>query len=187
VTGNYFSALGVPAAAGHLFANGEGESPDAPLQLVLSYAYWQRTFGADPSVVGRQVRINGSPATIIGVAARGFSGTYANAEMDGFVPISLLARTERFAGGFFHDRTAPRLTVMGILRPGVPIAQARAEAAIIAARLERQYPATDKGISVGVYPEPWARQVPIPPWSSPRLSSPYSSFCSARSFWSSRA
>jgi predicted permease len=163
VTGNYFGALGVPPAAGRLFSPGEGESPDAVPELVLSYSYWQKTYGGDASVVGRQVRFNGAPATIIGVSGRGFSGTYANAEMDGFVPLSLLARTEPFAGaGFFHDRTAPRLTMMGILRPGVPLAQARSEAALIATRLERQYPETDQGISVWVIPEPWARPVPIP-------------------------
>jgi predicted permease len=163
VTGNYFSALGVPAAAGRLFSPGEGESPDAPLELVLSWSYWQKTYGGDPAIVGRQVRINGAPATIVGVSARGFHGTYANAEIDGFVPVSLLAHTEHFAGtGFFQDRASPRLTVMGILRPGVPISQARTEADLIASRLERQYPATDKGISVWIIPEPWARPVPIP-------------------------
>jgi predicted permease len=163
VTGNYFTALGVPAAAGRMFSPGEGESADAPLELVLSYSYWQKTYGGDPSVVGRQVRVNGAPATIVGVAARGFQGTYANAEIDGFVPISLLAHTEHFSGaGFFHDRASPRLTVMGILRPDVPISQARTEADLIASRLERQYPATDKGISVWIISEPWARPVPIP-------------------------
>ena len=163
VTGNYFTALGVSPAVGRVFSPGEGESPDAPLELVLSYSYWQKLYGGDRSVVGRQVRLNGASATIIGVAARGFSGTYANAEMDGFVPLSLLSHTEQFGGsGFFHGRTSPRLTMMGILRPGVPISHARTEAELIAARLERQYPDTDKGISVWIGPEPWARPVPIP-------------------------
>jgi predicted permease len=163
VSGNYFSVLGIPPAAGRLFTPGEGESPDAPLEIVLSYSYWQKLYGGDPSVIGRQVRINGAPATIIGVAARGFHGTYANTEMDAFVPLSLLSHTERFGGaGLFHDRASPRLTVMGILAPGVAIAQARSEAVLIAARLEHQYPATDQGISVWIIPETWARPVPIP-------------------------
>src|SRR5262249_8031986 len=143
VSGNYFAALGVPPAAGRVFFPGEGEWPDAPLNFVLSYSYWQRAYGGDPSVVVRQVRVNGAPATIIGVAARGFHGTYANTEIDGFLPLSVLSHTEPFGGvGFFHDRGSPRLTVMGILAAGVPIAQARREADLIAARLERQYPAT---------------------------------------------
>jgi predicted permease len=161
VTGNYFSALGIPPAAGRLFAPGEGETADAPMRLVLGYSFWQKRFGGDPAVVGRQVRINGAPATIIGVADRRFHGTYANAEMAGYVPIGAMTSSENgMMRGFFHDRTAPRLTVMGMLKPGVRMAQARSEAEVIARRLERQYPDTDKGIGVWILPEPWARPVP---------------------------
>ena len=163
VTGNYFSALGIRPAAGRLFVTGEGEAPDAGLEVVLGYAYWQKRFGGDPAVIGRQVRINGAPATIIGVAERRFHGTYANTEMEAFLPLSYMARSESVGlPGFFHDRGAPRLTVMGMLKPGISLAQARSEAEVIARRLERQYPATDKGISVWLLPEPWARPVPVP-------------------------
>jgi predicted permease len=163
VSGNYFTVLGIRAAAGRLFLTGEGESAGAPLGIVLSYSYWQRRFGGDPAVVGRQVRIDGAPATILGVSARGFHGTYANTEMDAFLPLSVLARTESGAlRGFFQERANPRLTLMGILAPGVSLAQARRETALIADRLALQYPATDKGIAAAVYPEHWARPVPIP-------------------------
>ncbi len=163
VSGNYFSALGIRPAAGRLFVPGEGEAPDAGIELVLGYSYWQKRFGGDAGAIGRQVRINGAPATIIGVAERRFHGTYANAEMDGFVPLSYMTRSQgEDLRGFFHSRTAPRLTVMGMLKPGVSIVQARSEAEVIARRLERQYPATDKGISVWLLPEPWARPVPVP-------------------------
>lgn len=163
VSGNYFTALGIRPAAGRLFLPGEGEAPDSPLQIVLSYSYWQRRFGGDPTVIGRQVRIDGTPAVVLGVAERGFHGTYANAEMDAFLPVAPLTRTENGAlRGFFYDRGTPRLTVMGLLAPGVSLAQARRETDVIAARLERQYPATDRGISVWILPEPWARPVPLP-------------------------
>jgi predicted permease len=163
VTGNYFSALGIKPAAGRLFVPGEGEAPGTDIAVVLGYSYWQKRFGGDPGAIGRQVRINGAPATIVGVAEKRFHGTYANAEMDGFVPLSYMTRSENWdLRGFFHDRTAPRLTVMGMLKPGVSLAQAQSEAEVIARRLERQYPATDKGISVQVLREPWARPVPVP-------------------------
>ena len=163
VSGNYFSGLGIGAAAGRLFAAGEGEAPGSSTELVLGYGFWQKRFGCDPGAIGRQVRINGAPATIIGVAARGFHGTYANTEMDGYVPLSYITATENgVMRGFFHDRGTPRLTVMGILRPGVSLAQARSEADVIAARLEQEYPATDKGTSVWMSPEAWARPVPVP-------------------------
>ena len=128
VSGNYFSALGIRPAVGRLFVPGEGEAPDANVSLVLGYAYWQERFGGDPGVVGRQVRLNGSPATIIGVAERRFHGTYANVDLHGFVPLSYLAED------FFHDRNRPRLTVMGMLKPGVSLAQAESEAQVIADR-----------------------------------------------------
>jgi len=163
VSGNYFTALGVPPAIGRVFSAGEGEAPNAPVSIVLSYSYWQRRFGGDVSLVGRQVRIDGSPATIAGVSARGFHGTYPNTEIDAFLPLSLLARTENGRlQNLFHDRANPRLTLMGILAPGVPLSVARTEASLIAARLERQYPATDNGIRVWIIPEPWSRPVPIP-------------------------
>ncbi len=163
VTGNFFSALGIKPAAGRLFAPGEGEAPDTAVAVILGYAYWQKRFGGDPGAVGRQVRINGAPATIIGVAQKGFHGPYANAEMDGYLPLSYMTRAENWdRRGYFHDRTAPRLTILGMLKPGVSRAQAQREADVIARRLEQQYPATDKGISVVVLPEPWARPAPIP-------------------------
>jgi len=163
VSGNYFSALGIRPAAGRLFVPGEGEAPESGLELVLGYSYWQKRYGASPSAIGKQVRINGAAATIVGVAERRFHGTYANTEMDGFVPLSYMAKSSAMnLPNFFHDRGAPRLTLMGILKPGVGLAQARSEAELIARRLERQYPATDKGISVWLGPEAWARPVPVP-------------------------
>jgi hypothetical protein len=69
VTGNYFSALGVTPALGRLFQPGEGENATAELNLVLGYSFWQRRFGGDPKVIGRQVRVGGRTATIIGVAS----------------------------------------------------------------------------------------------------------------------
>ncbi len=163
VSGNYFSALGIEPAVGRLFSAGEGEAPDNTVALVLGYSYWQKRFGADTSVIGRQVRLNGNPATIVGVAEQRFHGTYANTDLQGFVPLSYM--TVYPNGGrrdFFHDRTGPRLTIMGILKPGARLSEAQSEAQVIAGRLAHQYPATDKGISVAVLPEAWARPVPIP-------------------------
>jgi predicted permease len=163
VSGNYFTALGIKPAVGRLFADGEGEAPGSGVTLVLGYSYWRERFGGDPAVVGSQVRINGTAATIVGVAGEPFQGTYANVDLHGFVPLSYLDRTGTWSqGGFFHDRATPRLTVMGMLKSGVSRAEAEREAQVVASRLERQYPATDKGISVQVLPETWARPAPIP-------------------------
>ena len=73
VTDNYFSMLGVQPAAGRLIQPNEGRARgDAPV-VVLAYEYWQSRFGGDPAVVGRTVRLNGRPFTVIGVASRRFA------------------------------------------------------------------------------------------------------------------
>ncbi|HLJ15846.1 MAG TPA: permease prefix domain 1-containing protein [Bryobacteraceae bacterium] len=76
VTGNYFSALGMKPALGRLFLPGEGEKAGEPLRVVLGYAYWQRRFGGDTGIAGEQVLIDGRPATILGVAQKGFHGSF---------------------------------------------------------------------------------------------------------------
>ena len=75
VTDNYFSLLGVQPAVGRLIQPNEGRARgDAPV-LVLTHEYWQSRFAGDPSIVGRRVRLNGRPFTVIGVTARTFTGT----------------------------------------------------------------------------------------------------------------
>jgi predicted permease len=79
--GDYFSALKVPMALGRPILP-DDDAPDAPLVAVLSYSFWMQAFGGDPSIVGRTVRVNGVPAQVIGVSARGFKGL----SMGGFFP-----------------------------------------------------------------------------------------------------
>jgi predicted permease len=74
VTANYFSELGGSAAYGRLFDAKTDDTPDAPPVAVLGYNFWQRQFGGDPSVVGRTIRLNQHPATIIGVIPFNFIG-----------------------------------------------------------------------------------------------------------------
>jgi hypothetical protein len=87
VTGNYFSALGVTPALGRLFVPGEGENAGADLTMVLGYAFWQSRLGGDPNVIGKQIRLSGRTATVVGVAAKGFHGTFSNADMQGYLPL----------------------------------------------------------------------------------------------------
>jgi predicted permease len=160
VSGNYFSALGLKPALGRLLLPGEGEGPGDPLLVVLGYSYWQSRFGGDRSVIGRQVRVDGSSATIIGVAPEGFHGTYSVLNMDGYLPLSMLARDHPELGGLFTTRQMRTLKAMGRLRPGVSVAQAQSVARVIAERLANQYADADKGVSVRVVPETLARPDP---------------------------
>jgi predicted permease len=88
VTGAYFELLGVRAARGRLFTWQEAESPDGPAVVVLSDAFWRSTFQGDPSAVGRIVRINGLPFTVVGVAPPEFRGLERLDSLDLWVPAS---------------------------------------------------------------------------------------------------
>ena len=164
VTGNFFSALGVKPALGRLFLPNEGEVVDDSPYLVLGYEYWQKRFGGDPEIVGKQVLVNGKAATIIGVAQQGFRGVYTMVTMDGYVPLSRASVLEELPAGtnLMTDRSLRRLKVLGRLKPGASIRQAQSSLNAIAATLAEQYPATDKGINVHVMPERLARPEPMP-------------------------
>src|SRR5204863_7176001 len=74
VTANYFRELGATAILGRLLDPARDEAPSAEPAVVLGHGYWQRHFGADPLIIGRTIRLNGKPATVVGVAARDFGG-----------------------------------------------------------------------------------------------------------------
>jgi hypothetical protein len=90
VTGNYFSALGVQPAMGRLFLPSEGQAGGKDPYVVLGYSCWQKKFGGDPSLVGKQVTMNGQAATIIGVAPKGFQGTAFALDFDAYVPLNMV-------------------------------------------------------------------------------------------------
>ncbi|AHG93674.1 permease (plasmid) [Gemmatirosa kalamazoonensis] len=127
VTADFFRALGIAAARGR-GVSADDERPGAPEVAVLSDALWRTRFGADPRIVGRTITLDGHPVTVIGVmppdpVARDF------ALWRPLVP-----------GPLDAQRGAHRLTVLGRLRAGVPLARAQAEASAIARALEVQYP-----------------------------------------------
>ena len=75
VSGNYFTMLGVKPAFGRVFSSAEDDQvyQGHPV-VVLSYGYWARRFARDPGVIGRTIRVNDYPMTIVGVSAEGFAG-----------------------------------------------------------------------------------------------------------------
>jgi len=118
VSGDYFPTLGVGAALGRVLGPNDDLIPDGHPVVVLSHAYWQRRFGADPAVVGRVVRVNGQPMTIVGVAAAGFGGFNLGAPSDLFAPLMMdAALTPTWTG--LGDWRTRYLHLSGRLRPGV--------------------------------------------------------------------
>lgn len=133
VSGDYFQALEVPAIVGRALQPGDDRA-EAPPVVVLSYAYWQRKFGGDVSVAGKVIAINGTPATIVGVAPREFFGVEPGRSPDLFAPLSFHAEQYRRA---YYDLQQPRawwLTILGRLKPGVSEQQAATELKILFSR-----------------------------------------------------
>ena len=175
VTGNFFSALGVQPAAGRLILPTEGQVPGADSVVVLGYNYWQRRFGGDPSVIGKQVTLDGKSATIIGVAAKGFHGMNAMMDMDGYYPFSAPFghgeddRQKAVEDAFTH-RDGRSLLLVARLKPGVSVNEARAALKVEADRLAQNFPAIDKDLSIQLYPERLARPDPDPDATLPRVA-----------------
>ena len=155
VTSNYFRALRVPAAAGRVFDGGDVEQVNASPVAVLSHEFWMRRFAGDPDIVGRAVRINNVPITIVGVSARGFRGSSIVAP-DLWLPVSMITVVWTEGGPqALTNRRIVWLMLGGRLKPGVSRAQASAEVAALGATIQRDTP-----------PNPW-----IPPEFSREMDS----------------
>ncbi len=142
VTANLFPLLGIRPLFGRGFVAGE-DAPGGEPVAVLGHRLWRERFAGDPRAVGRVVRLNGKPFTVVGILPEGRQLPF-DAEL--FLPISLLSEA---------DRTIRRYHVVdavGRLRPGATFDGAAAELAALAARLGRAYPATNHGVGASVVP-----------------------------------
>jgi putative ABC transport system permease protein len=140
VSADLFPALGVRAARGRVFTREEDVEGGPPV-IVISDGMWRRRFGADPSVVGREVRmgLSGRTATVVGVTPPGFKFPPDSAEaIDYYVPF-VPANMRNNADGM-KNRDSVFISTVAKLRDGVSVGQAAAEVATVAARLEAQYP-----------------------------------------------
>ncbi|HET7873414.1 MAG TPA: ABC transporter permease [Terriglobales bacterium] len=160
VTSNFFSALGLKPAVGRLISGEKAEEKGTDPVVVLGYAYWKKRFNADPSIVGKRVKVNGSPATVIGVAPEGFHGLYSLIEMQAYLPLGLRT-TWSESNDFWTKRDSYQLSVLGALKPGVSLKQAQSSVDVIMQRLAREYP-EEKNFTARVYPERLARPEPDP-------------------------
>jgi len=126
VSGSYYSGLGVPAILGRTITP-EDDRAGNELVAVISHGYWQRRFGGAPGVIGRRGTLDGRPFTIVGVSARGFSGTLPVGRLaDLSVPLLAWRATGE---PYLTNPAWYWLQVMGRRQPGVTAAQAEAEMA----------------------------------------------------------
>src|SRR5688572_3471599 len=118
VSGDYFRTLGIGPVLGRILGPDDDRIPDGHPVVVLSHAYWERRFGADHAVVGRAVRVNGQPMTIVGVAAPAFGGFDLGRPADLFAPLMMdAALTPTWKG--LDDWRTRWLHLVGRLRPSV--------------------------------------------------------------------
>jgi predicted permease len=127
VSGNYYSALGVQPAAGRLLTD-EDDKPGATPVAVISHRYWQKRFGGEHAVVGKQININNLAFTIIGVSAQGFDGAMGvGSTQDVTIPVSLEPQLHTEKQRSFLSGNMWWLRVMGRLKPGVTREQAQGQ------------------------------------------------------------
>src|SRR6266545_4433599 len=138
VTGNFFAVLGVPALLGRTFVEEDDRNGAAQPVVVISHALWLRRFAADPAIIGRAVRLDNVPVTIVGVMPPDFVGFEADVKPDVWWPIQLVTQLEP-RGRKPLGEGVSWLVLFGRLRDGITQEQAQAEVAVFFRRqLEEQ-------------------------------------------------
>jgi predicted permease len=130
VSGDYFNVLGVSALLGRTFTAEADRAPGANPLVVISYAYWKRRFGLDPSVLGKTVQVHSTMFTIIGVTPQGFFGENVGSAPDLYFPLSMQRQVMPGRDFIGPDKAVFNkiewLRVMARLKPGVSEKQASA-------------------------------------------------------------
>jgi putative ABC transport system permease protein len=140
-TANLFTLLGVQPVLGRNLTRADDEK-DAPKVMLISDRLWKKSFGGNPAVIGRTVRLDGTPRTIVGVMPAGFRFP---SQTDLWVPMASVF-------GMSDNREWRADQAIGRLKPGTTVQQAQVEMTLIADRLAQQYPNTNKEIGAAVVP-----------------------------------
>ncbi len=144
VSANLFDTLGVPPVRGRTFDASE-DQPDSKHVAVLSYQLWQRRFGGDSGILGRQIALNGDSYTVTGVMPESFHfAPFWATNIEIWTPLVLDKR--------LHDRGGRSLRIFARLRSGVALMQAQSEIDVICRRLAEQYPETNTNMTTQVVP-----------------------------------
>ena len=146
VTSNYFSLLGATAARGRTFQPEEGQSSAADPTVVLSHAFWERQFGSDPSIVGKSLKLNGTPLTVVGITDASFVGTEPQIP-DFWVPMTMQARLMP-GDDRLHDRSSFWLEAVARLDPGISLPQAQSAMYGAISSVAEQYLGTKQDVKI---------------------------------------
>ena len=151
VSGNYFDVLGVKPSLGRGFRPEEDQTPNQHPVVILSHTCWQKRFAGDPSIIGRKILLNTHPFTVVGVAPAGFVGTEVAFAPEFWVPLMMAKQIE--PGSTWLDmRESDNLFVIGRLKPGVTVEQAKAQLDTVTRRMAEEHPKENAGRSVLLMP-----------------------------------
>jgi predicted permease len=159
VSGDWFATLGARAALGRVIQPSDDRRPGESPVVVLSDAFWRRRFAADPGVVGRELRLNGHPWTVVGVLPPEFRGVFLGLTPDLYVPTRMEAWAQPGRSDL-ANRGGRSYMVVGRLAGGLSLAQAQARLDALAAELGREHPASDSGRAFLVTREEDSRPIP---------------------------
>jgi putative ABC transport system permease protein len=141
VSSDYFSVLGVKPVLGRVFTR-EEDKPGAPPVILLSHSLWQRRFGGDPGILGREVNLGGK-ATVIGIMPAGFEFPISDENQDYWEPIFA---ADFMTKGIREERANRFLPVIGRLKPGATVAQAKADLDLLSRQIERHSPESNTNV-----------------------------------------
>ncbi len=138
MSGQYFEVVGIKPFLGRLLERADDDHPGASEAAVLSWPAWNSDFGADPNIVGKTVRIDKHPYTIVGVTPENFHGTEKFGRSDICVPMANQASLDGIS--WLESRRHKNVFTIVRIKDGVTMPQVQAELNTIAARIARQYP-----------------------------------------------
>ncbi len=153
VSGNYFDVMRVKPLKGRFFEGPErDDAPGGKPVAVIGYGLWRSRFHEDPNILGKTLRINKVPYTIIGVAPKEFHGSQSGMAFELWAPAMMYGQLSAAGDFYLRDRQTRMFFGLARLKPGVRVEQAREEIASIAKRIAEANTRTNTGISATVMP-----------------------------------
>jgi hypothetical protein len=134
MSGNYFKVMGLSGVMGRLLDDSDDGTAVSPV-MVLTYEYWMKHFGGDPSVVGRKVTVDNKPVTIVGIAQA--APTFPQ-RMDAL--LNMVISEHHTSALMVQGRTHRMTEMIARLAPGATVQQARTEIKTIRDRVQSAYP-----------------------------------------------
>ena len=160
VSGNFFAALGIRPLLGRFILPEEGSVNTVNPVIVLGYSFWQTRFGGDPGIVGKTVLYNGRPVTVIGITPKEFHGVSALVDIQGYLPLGMQQVDSSYAQDTPTNRGFRTFGVYARLSRGVTLQNAQSALDVIGARLAKENPRTEAGMTISVFPERFSRPSP---------------------------